>query len=228
MKAWPFLGALLLVLVAAPAMAQQPARSHHGALRRSIDCNACHTAAGWTVLREPLAFSHPRDAAFPLDGRHAGLSCSACHLGLRFAEPRAAAGDCAVCHVDVHQGGLDQVGVDLLFRVVRQRVIQDRGVEPVGFVRLGAHPLGGLPADEVVDLLRTLRLPHMRTAAPELMATTKAQRWEPAEAMRALRTLEWVDRHENLVVRGPSGTGKTHCEDGSTGPARAGGQVVSW
>ena len=36
------------------------------------------------------------------------------------------------------------------------------------------------PIDEVVDLLRALRLPHMRAAAPELLATAKAQRWEPA------------------------------------------------
>ena len=27
---------------------------------------------------------------------------------------------------------------------------------------------------------------------------------------QALRTLEWVGRHENLAVCGPSGTGKTH------------------
>ena len=106
--------------------------------------------------------------------------------------------------------------------------------------------MSAAPIDEVVDLLRTLRLPLMRTAAPDLLATAKAQRWEPAEAMRALlaeelagrqassvrarrkaagfptgktfdvwdetlssippptqralRTLEWVDRHENLVV----------------------------
>ena len=112
------------------------------------------------------------------------------------------------------------------------------------------------PIDEVVDLLRALRLPHMRAAAPDLLATAKAQRWEPAEAMRALlaeelagrqassirarrkaagfppgktfdiwdgtvssipaptqralRTLEWIHRHENLVVCGPSGTDKTH------------------
>jgi DNA replication protein DnaC len=108
------------------------------------------------------------------------------------------------------------------------------------------------PIDEVVDLLRGLRLPHMRRTAPELLATAKAQRWEPAEAVRALlaeelagrqrssissrrkaagfptgktfeawdesissipaptqralRTLEWVQHHENLVVCGPSGT----------------------
>ena len=113
-----------------------------------------------------------------------------------------------------------------------------------------------VPADEVVELLRQLRLPHMRRHAPELLSTAKAQRWEPAEAIRALlteeiagrtassittrrtaagfptgktfdtwaetvssipaptqrslATLEWIDRHENLVVCGPSGTGKTH------------------
>ena len=112
------------------------------------------------------------------------------------------------------------------------------------------------PVDEVIDLLRQLRLPHMRHAAAELLATAKAQRWDPAEAVRALlteelagrqassigtrrraagfptgktfdgwdetvssipaptqralRTLEWIDRHENVVVCGPSGTGKSH------------------
>jgi DNA replication protein DnaC len=109
------------------------------------------------------------------------------------------------------------------------------------------------PAAEVVDLLRELRLPHMRKTAADLLATAKAQRWEPAEAVRALlveeltgrqrssisirrkaagfptgktfdawddtissiaaptlrslRTLEWIGRHENLVVCGPSGRG---------------------
>ena len=104
------------------------------------------------------------------------------------------------------------------------------------------------PIDEVVDLLRTLRLPHMRRTAPDLLATAKAQRWDPAEAVKALlaeelagrqassirarrkaagfptgktfdawddtvssipaptqrvlRTLEWIQRHENLVVCG--------------------------
>jgi DNA replication protein DnaC len=130
------------------------------------------------------------------------------------------------------------------------------------------------PIDEVVDLLRTLRLPHMRSAAPELLATAKAQRWEPAEAMRALlaeelagrqassvrarrkaagfptgktfdawdpavssipeptqralRTLEWVDRAENLVVCGPSGTGKTHFLEALGQTAVDNGHKVSW
>jgi DNA replication protein DnaC len=32
----------------------------------------------------------------------------------------------------------------------------------------------------------------------------------PANAQRSLRSLEWVSRSENLVVAGPSGTGKSH------------------
>ncbi len=130
------------------------------------------------------------------------------------------------------------------------------------------------PIDEVVDLLRSLRLPHMRNAAPDLLATAKAQRWEPAEAIRtllaeelagrqasairarrkaagfptgktfdvwddnvssipeptqrALRTLEWVDRAENLVVCGPSGTGKTHFLEALGQAAVDAGHKVSW
>ena len=32
----------------------------------------------------------------------------------------------------------------------------------------------------------------------------------PAPAQRSLRSLEWISRRENLVVAGPSGTGKSH------------------
>ena len=110
---------------------------------------------------------------------------------------------------------------------------------------------------DLEQLLRRMRLPHIRRTAPEVLATARAQRWEPAEVLRALlveeiagreryhgrppagprpvsrpakpstpgtrstcrrsplpprhalRTLEWVGRAENLVVCGPSGTGKT-------------------
>ena len=104
-------------------------------------------------------------------------------------------------------------------------------------------------------LSRRLRLPYLRGVAPEVLATAKAQRWAPAETVRALlvaeeqgrdhatttirrrkarlptgktfdiwdpkissitpatqsglRTLEWIARHENLVICGPSGTGKS-------------------
>jgi DNA replication protein DnaC len=130
------------------------------------------------------------------------------------------------------------------------------------------------PNTDVVDLLRSLRLPHMRKCAPDLLTTAKAQRWEPAEAVRALlveeltgrqrssiasrrkaagfptgktfeawedslssipeptqrslRTLEWVDRHENLVVCGPSGTGKTHFLEALGQSAIDTGHHVSW
>jgi len=130
------------------------------------------------------------------------------------------------------------------------------------------------PIDDVVELLKELRLPHMRRHAPDLLATAKAQRWEPAEAMRALLaeelsgrqrssinsrrkaagfptgktfdawddsissipaptqrslgTLEWIGRHENLVVCGPSGTGKTHFCEALAQAAIDAGHHVSW
>jgi len=132
----------------------------------------------------------------------------------------------------------------------------------------------GTTTDQVVELLRVLRLPHMRTTAPELLATAKTQRCEPAEAIRALlaaevagrqassiksrrkaagfptgktfdswnnelssipeptqrslRTLEWIDRHENLVMCGPSGTGKTHFLEALGQAAVDNGHKVSW
>jgi DNA replication protein DnaC len=130
------------------------------------------------------------------------------------------------------------------------------------------------PVDEVVDLLRELRLPHMRRTATDLLATAKAQRWDPAEAVRALlaeelagrqassinsrrkaagfptgktfdawdetissipaptqralRTLEWLERHENVVVCGPSGTGKSHFLEALGHAAIDHGAHVTW
>ncbi|WP_043636327.1 IS21-like element helper ATPase IstB [Nonomuraea candida] len=110
--------------------------------------------------------------------------------------------------------------------------------------------------DELDRLLRRMRLPYLRKAAPDVLATARAQRWDPAEVLRvlineevvgrdaatrrqrrtaagfptgktlaswqpeqssigeptqnALATLEWIGRAENLVIAGPSGTGKSH------------------
>jgi DNA replication protein DnaC len=142
-----------------------------------------------------------------------------------------------------------------------------------------APPAAGMPAPpplpvELDALLRRLRLPHIRRAAPEVLATARAQRWEPAEVLStllaeeaagrqrssratrraaagfptgktfgawdqaassiptptqaALRTLEWVGRRENLVVCGPSGTGKTFFLEALGQLAVEAGRKVAW
>jgi DNA replication protein DnaC len=134
-------------------------------------------------------------------------------------------------------------------------------------------PAPPLPT-ELEALLRRLRLPYVRKAAPEVIATAASQRWEPAEVLRvllteeaagrdhattsmrrrssglpagktfdawdekasaipaatqnALRTLEWVDRHETLVVCGPSGTGKSHFIEALGHQAIDRGKTVTW
>ncbi len=75
-------------------------------------------------------------------------------------------------------------------------------------------PSSAPPLPEDVDsLLRTLRLPHIRRAAPEVLATAKAQRWDPAEVLRALLTEERQgrDRSSTAIRRTAAGfpTGKT-------------------
>ena len=41
--------------------------------------------------------------------------------------------------------------------------------------------------DELLAALKRMRLPYLRAAAPEVLATAKAQRWDPAEVLRLLR-----------------------------------------
>src|SRR5438552_1520240 len=140
-------------------------------------------------------------------------------------------------------------------------------------------PTVGVPAapalpDDLEALLRRLRLPHIRRLAPEVIATAKAQRWEPVEVLRALlieeaagrdrsalatrrvaaafptgktfdawqpesssipaptqsalRTLEWVHRRENLIICGPSGTGKTFLLEALGQHAVETGLKVAW
>ena len=140
-------------------------------------------------------------------------------------------------------------------------------------------PAAGVPAappmpEDVQALLHRLRLPHIRRHAPDVIATAKAQRWEPVEVLRALlveeaagrersalatrradagfptgktfdawnpgassipaptqqalRTLEWVHRRENLVVCGPSGTGKTFLLEALGQHAVEQGLRVAW
>jgi DNA replication protein DnaC len=50
----------------------------------------------------------------------------------------------------------------------------------------------------------------------------------PAATQQALRTLEWIGRRENLVVCGPSGTGKTFLLEALGQHAVATGRRVAW
>ena len=70
------------------------------------------------------------------------------------------------------------------------------------------------PLDEGLErLLRRMRLPYMRRAAPEVIATAKAQRWDPAEVLRALLAEEVAGRDRSSLAtrraRAAFPTGKT-------------------
>lgn len=54
--------------------------------------------------------------------------------------------------------------------------------------------------DELDALLRRLRLPYIRKAAPEVVATAKAQRWEPAEVLRVLLAEEAAGRDQATIA----------------------------
>ena len=128
--------------------------------------------------------------------------------------------------------------------------------------------------EELDRLLRRMRLPYMRKTAPDVLATARAQRWDPAEVLRvliseevvgrdaatrrlrrstanfptgktlaswrpedssipeatqnSLTTLEWIGRAENLVIAGPSGTGKSHLTEGLAQAAIEKDLKVAW
>ena len=70
------------------------------------------------------------------------------------------------------------------------------------------------PVDDALEaLLRRMRLPHIRRAAPEVLATAKAQRWDPAEVLRVLLTEEVAGRDRSSLAtrraRAAFPTGKT-------------------
>ena len=54
--------------------------------------------------------------------------------------------------------------------------------------------------DELEQLLRRMRLPYIRRAAPEVIATATAQRWEHAEVLRVLLSEE-VKGREQATIR---------------------------
>jgi hypothetical protein len=50
--------------------------------------------------------------------------------------------------------------------------------------------------EELTALLRRMRLPYLRSAAPEVLATARAQRWDPAETLRVLLAEEVAGRDD--------------------------------
>jgi hypothetical protein len=97
---------MLLALAQARAIPAQTLNgaNPHGRTRLTLECNACHTTAGWRTLRRPLDFDHSKQTRFTLGGRHATVACGGCHLDLRYDQPQLSQSDCASCHLDVHQG----------------------------------------------------------------------------------------------------------------------------
>jgi hypothetical protein len=74
---------------------------HLGQFARAgaVSCERCHTTADLKASR----FDHSRDAAYPLDGAHARLACTACHLpqtrdGVRFTRYKPLPTTCRGCH----------------------------------------------------------------------------------------------------------------------------------
>ena len=54
--------------------------------------------------------------------------------------------------------------------------------------------------DDLEALLRRMRLPHIRRTAPEVLATARAQRWEPAEVLRVLLVEEVAGRDRSSTA----------------------------
>lgn len=49
---------------------------------------------------------------------------------------------------------------------------------------------------DLLAVLSRMRLPYLRTAAPDVLAVARAQRWDPAEVLRVLLTEEIRGRDE--------------------------------
>ena len=72
----------------------------------------------------------------------------------------------------------------------------------VGYAMTVKPPAPPPLPDELEALLRRLRLPYVRKAAPEVIATATAQRWEHAEVLRVLLTEEAAGRdHATTSMR---------------------------
>lgn len=85
-------------------------RDEHGAAQAGrpqwLACDSCHSVQGFRPARYTL--EQHQKAAYPLQGAHRAIRCSACHQPAeapRF-ELAVAHDDCRTCHVDPHEGRL--------------------------------------------------------------------------------------------------------------------------
>ncbi len=67
------------------------------------NCTQCHTTAGWLQINGE-SFDHSR-TQYPLQGRHAGVSCAQCHANGR---KKPAYARCRDCHRDAHDSAANQ------------------------------------------------------------------------------------------------------------------------
>jgi DNA replication protein DnaC len=91
--------------------------------------------------------------------------------------------------------------------------------------------------DELTVLLKRMRLPYVRAAAPDVLATAKAQRWDPAEVLRVLLIEEVKGRDDatRRMRRRSAGfpTGKTfgswrEVDSSIPAPTQSGLATLEW
>lgn len=76
-----------------------------------------------------------------------------------------------------------------------------------------APPLTDAAVQNVIALMRTTRMPHARAVVADVLATVKAQRWDPTEVVRVLLEAEATGRNASMLAtrrkRAGFPTGKT-------------------
>ncbi len=70
-------------------------------------CSLCHTTESWQKLKPDFEFDHAAETGVTLVGAHADAQCLRCHNDRGPVQDFTARG-CAGCHVDPHQGRLNQ------------------------------------------------------------------------------------------------------------------------
>lgn len=87
-------------------------------------CETCHTVAGW----EPATFDHAL-TSFPLEGRHVGVNCNACHQSGYSGTPTA----CYACHQPDYEGTNDPNHLAASFPTTCENCHTAAGWEPANW-----------------------------------------------------------------------------------------------